>query len=130
MNKISLILTWVIIFSIPQQCFGYDVKYLIQNSPAPFTGYLISTDTEKDFRIMNDELEYEKKINVSLKNVTKAYEDTNVVMQTRITNQETQIDHLTKKLGDSDSLFSKIGMFLLGSVVATAITFSVAKASR
>lgn len=106
--------------------FGYEVKYLDQGQAAPFAGYLIEPKLEKEFRLMDKELEYNKKLVVSLDAINKSYQEQVYVMQTRIDNQSKEL----KELRTSDSFLSKYGLFILGCLTTTAVAFAVNRASN
>ena len=110
-----------------QNVFALEVKYLEQGQNAPYTGYLISPETENHFRLIDTELQFQTKLNNSLTIINKSYEQTITVMQNRIDLQQQRVEELYSR---ENSIWGKLGFFLLGAAAATLITFGVAKASK
>ena len=84
---------------------AFNVKYLEVGDKAEFQGFLFEPSAEKKFRFMDIELDYQKKLNVSLEEINKSYENNQVIMQTRLDNQQKQIVSLT----EGNGFFSKYG---------------------
>lgn len=111
---------------LTQQAFGYEVKFLNQGEQAPFQGYLMEPALEKQFRLLDKELDYNKKLVVSLEQINKSYEEQVSIMQTRIDNQSKEL----KEYRNDNGFLTKYGMFLLGAATATIVAFAVKKASQ
>lgn len=99
--------------------------YLPKTSPAPFAGYLISPDTATKVRLMkidNDEL---TKTNVYLQ------QDNDLYVK-RLDNMKDYNDKLASENVSlrENSIWSKLGFFLLGAAVTTGIAFGVSRATR
>lgn len=104
--------------------------YLEKDNLAPFTGYLINPEMEKQFRLMDSELDYQKKLNLSLKSITKLHEENESIYIKRLENQQKQIDNLSERIVKDDSIWGKLGMFLLGSASTILIAYGVTRATR
>jgi hypothetical protein len=117
---VNKLITTCLLFCITlsNSVLASDAKYLEVNEKAPFAGYLITPDRAKHFR--DTELE----LNFLLKD-TK-------VMEKQLANSEAYIDKLSKRLAEekSDTFYGKVGFFILGSALTTAIVFGVNKASK
>lgn len=109
-------------------CYADDVTYLDKNQPAPYEGYLFTTDKAKDTRIKLIERSTFEGINQSLVK-------TNTLLQTNSDLKDQQIkivmdrnDDLSKSLKDAESTsnWERIIYFGLG-VLATSAAFYGAK---
>jgi hypothetical protein len=126
-KKISLILILLLSNSAIAEP---KLIYLEKNEIAPFTGYLINPEMEKKFRLLDSELDYQKKINLSLKTINNLYEENELIFIKRLENNQKQIENLNKRIIREDSIWGKLGMFLLGGLTTTLLSFGVNRASK
>lgn len=110
--------------------YALTVKPIEKDKPAYFTGFLISDDTELHFRLLDQELTFQKNTNLTLDKINKSYEATTNIMQARIDTQQKHIESLTDRLGRDDSLWGKLGMFLLGAATATVMAYAVTRVTK
>lgn len=75
---------------------------------------------------MDKELDYYKKLTVSLETINKSYQENSVIMEARIDNQQKYIE----KINHNDSFLNKYGMFILGVLTATASAFAVKQVTK
>ena len=78
---------------------AYNIQYIKAGDVSPMTGFVIEPAMEKAVRFQDLELDYQKKLNVSLDTINKSYENNQVIMQTRLDNQQKQIVSLTEGNG-------------------------------
>lgn len=117
---------YLILLLIPNLIFANEVKYLKVGDPAPYEGYLFTSDHEKRYRLLDQEQDYQKQINISLTNINKSYQSNETVMQQRIENQQQQISHLNDRLSDSkDGFLSKAAYFVFGAILTGFIAYGV-----
>lgn len=95
-----------------------EAKYLVKDTPAPFTGFLISPEKAEKIRIMD----------IDLRLATR----TNEILTTENTLLKDHNTYLAKELVDTrdNSMWGKIGYFILGAVLTTGIAFGVSKATK
>lgn len=118
----KLIVTITLLSNI---CLAADVVTLKQNDIVPFDGVLFSHEREKALRVIDQNLTIANDLN-------KLYEEKIGIMDKRIELRDTQIDSLTKTLASTreDTIWTKIGFFILGAAVTTGIAYGVTKATR
>lgn len=116
----------LILVLLTQQAFGYEVKFLQKDQPAPYDGYLFEPKAEKELRLLDSEFVYQKKLTVSLEQINKSYEEQVQIMQSRITNQSKQIQDLQ----DNNGMLSKYGFFVLGVVSATLMAYAINQGTK
>lgn len=102
-----------------------DARYLKQNEPAPFTGYLITPDKAESVRVMKIELDSEKKINSLLLDEQKIYEQ-------RLNLSKDHVESLSKQLADrgNNPTLLVIGGFTVGAVITGLVAYGVARSIR
>jgi hypothetical protein len=108
---------------VPSLVFAQDVKYLEQGQAAPFTGYLVSPDMEKKFRLMDKKLEFSTQLNTSYENLLKSYEANDMIQNKRIEICQKQ----NEKLLNGTTKLDGIPMFLVGAATAILIMFAHGK---
>lgn len=120
----KLIATLLIIATFP--AYGAeDVTYLKQGEQAPFTGYLISPEKADSIRNMKIDLDTLKQVNGLLLDNQRVYEQ-------RVENLKKQSLDLSEQVEKSrdNSMFSKVGFFILGSVVTGFIAYGATRAVK
>ena len=105
---------------------AFNIQYIKAGEVAPFTGFLMEPAMEKSVRFQDLELDYQKKLNFSLEAINKSYQNSEVIMQTRIDNQQKQI----QTLSEGNGFFSKYSFFLLGIATATAAAFAIKQVTQ
>jgi len=120
----KLLVYLLLICSFSQVAYGDEggAVYLPSGSTTTFDGFLITPEKAQKFRLIDLSLQQELKTNELL---TKE----NLLFSERLANREQQIDLLAKRVvEDKDSaLWSKIGFFLLGSLLTGAIAVGVSR---
>lgn len=119
-------ITLLLLVSFTAQAGG--ISRIEKDQPAKHSGYLITEDMEQYFRKQVEDLEFQKNINKELTDVNTKLHTQTGVMQSRIDNLLEQNTKLIDKT--QDTLFSKIGLFLLGAAATTLITFGVSRSVR
>jgi hypothetical protein len=101
-----------------QSSLADDAKYITKDTPAPFTGFLITVDKAEKIRLMD--------IDLRLSNTT------NEILTKQNDLLKGQVDHLSKELVDSrdSNIWGKIGFFLIGAVLTGGIAIGVSRAVR
>lgn len=127
MKKFLLIFLLISQLSYAQE---FRVIYQPKGTSQTEEGYWISVDTEKTFRLMDIDLQFEKKKNDKYKDLTLHLNESNDLLQKRIDIQQNQLNNLYDQVGKSDGLWGKLGMFLLGAGAATLMAFSITKATK
>lgn len=120
----KLIATLLIIATFP--AYGADdVSYLKKGDPAPFTGYLISPEKADSIREMKIDLDTQKQINGLLLDNQKIYEQ-------RVDNLRKQSEDLAKQVETmkDSSMFTKVGFFVLGSVLTGLVAYGTTRVLR
>lgn len=123
---------FICLLLIAQSAFGLDVKYIEKNEKVPYTGYLITPETERVFRINNEELVYQTKLNHTYKNIIQIHENNAFIYEKRIENlQKQNVVLVSQQVKNEDNNFLMyIGMFLLGSLATVAVTYGVNQVSK
>jgi hypothetical protein len=121
----KLLVYLLLMCSFSQVVYGDDaggVVLLEKNSPAPYSGFLFTQEKAERVRLLDLDYKQELKKNEFL--TTE-----NVIYLERIKLKDEQIDLLAKRVVDDkdDALWSKIGFFLIGSVLTGAIAIGVSR---
>jgi hypothetical protein len=125
MNKlIALILICFTGLISPLSLADENTVHLDKGEPAPFSGFLL--DPARSQRVYTLDLDLQTCTKVS---DLKSQEID--IGNTRITNANKEIDHLSERLAkEQDTFWKNVGMFILGAATATAISFAAARAVR
>lgn len=126
MNKFLILL---LLFTTTVQA-EYVVKYIPKGTVTDFDGFLITPDTEKQFRLTDQELIFADSLILSYKTIIKSYDDNNTIMETRINNLQKQNETLIEQQSKLDGTFSKVAMFLLGAATTVLISYGVHQATK
>lgn len=110
-----------------QNTLAYDVKPIQKGDIVPYAGYLITSETEKEFRLLDQNYQFSTKLNNSYEGLIKSYESNEVILNQRINIAQEQNEKLVKT---KNSDFGKIGMFLIGAGTAILIMFAHGKINR
>lgn len=118
------ILSWLIISCfLVNSALADDAKYLEQGKPAPFTGYLITSEKAEKIRLMDIDLTTERRVNSALK-------DENAFLTQRLENSKTHIQHLQSEVARKDDFWVKTGYFIAGALVTGLIAYGTVRAIR
>lgn len=120
----KLLATLLIIATFP--AYGADdVVYLNKGASAPFTGYLITQEKADSIREMKIDLDTQKQVNALLLDNQKIYE-------LRVDNFKKQSDDLSKQVETmkDNTMFTKIGFFVLGSVLTGLVAYGTTRALK
>ena len=92
---------------------------------APYPGYLITTSMATKARDNSVDLTATKKINLNLT-------DENSLLNERLANAQKQDEFLSNQLikEKDNGMFSKVGFFILGSLVTGAIAYGTTRALK
>jgi hypothetical protein len=112
----------IILIFIHSVALADDAKYLTKDTPAPFTGYLISPEKAEKVRLMDIDLKAALKTNQLL-------QGENDLLEQRLQNMTTANVELAKQINDN-SIWGKVGIFVLGAATATVIAFAAVRAVR
>ena len=101
------------------------VVVIKKNEPAPYDGYLFTQEQAVKVRDLKLDLGLVQKENEILTKKNSLLTDYNV-------SSETHIKSLSDRLVESrdNSFFSKLGFFMLGAGITTALAFGVSKATK
>lgn len=121
MNKSIAIL--LILFQFP--VYADDAKYLGKGQPAPFDGFLLDREKASKVRLLDIDLKESLKTNEYLKKDNELYVQ-------RLDNMKEYNDNLAKEVVTlrENSIWSKLGFFLLGAATTTLITFGISRATK
>jgi len=118
-------LSLALILCITSTAFADKSTYLDQGSITPYDGFLLDRDKASKVRLLDIDLQEAIK--------TKEYlqKDNDLYIQ-RLENVSKENDKLATQLTESrdTSFWSKIGFFLIGSAVTTAIVYGTSRAIR
>lgn len=122
MNKLIIFL---LIALTPLNSLADDAKFLEKGQAAPYDGFLL--DREKAAKVRLLDIDYQEVLK------TKDYlqKDNEVYVQ-RLDNMKNYNDRLAKENVElrENSIWSKLGFFVLGALVTTGIAFSVSRATK
>ncbi len=122
----------IILSLLSQECYAdltiltsEDVQFMNIGDKASFSGYLISPD--KVSKIRDNAIDLQSKTRV-----IGLMEDESVLMTARLKNSQDESETLSKRLQTlkDDSVFGKIGYFILGALVTTGVAYGVSKTIR
>lgn len=117
---LNKLIVGILLVSIPVLAED-KVKYLGQNDPAPYAGYLFTPEATKQLRVDAIELDGSKRLNQYYSEQINTYE-------TRLKDYQQQNNELSSRLASSDtSFFSKAGYFIFGAVLTGMIAYGVYK---
>lgn len=105
--------------------FGDDkTVHLDKGEPAPFNGFLLDAARAQRVHLMDLDLQTCNKVSD-----LKSQEID--IGNTRITNANKEINHLSERLAkEQDTFWKSVGMFVLGAATATAVAFAAARSVR
>lgn len=121
----QLLISLIILVSIPLGHTDDQAVYLTKGQPAPFTGYLITQDQANTARKNSIDLGAQLKINIELM-------DENSLLNQRLSNAQQQDTFLSKQLVDEQDkgFFSKAGYFLLGAGITGLLAYGTEHALK
>lgn len=99
-----------------------NVYHLLPGQVAPVEGFLFTVSAERQLRLTDSDLNYQKQINAELTAVNLSYQDEVKVANERINNQQAEIKELNSKV---NPFFGKEFYFVLGAVLSGLIGYSV-----
>lgn len=108
----------MILCFITQSLFAQDATVLKKGDPAPFDGVIFTKEKEKEIRLMTE---------------TKKLQDEKIdLYDKRIALRDKQLDSLAERVVEQkdESLFTKVGMFILGAAVTTGVAFGVSRIAK
>lgn len=124
------LLAYIICFSLAvpnvmSPSYAEQVVFVEKGQPAPFTGFLM--DREKAIKFNDLDLNY----TFSLKNI-EVLKYQNGLFEEQLTKNNQHIQELNKQLIDnkSDSMWTKIGFFMLGAALTGFIAYGTVQAIR
>lgn len=119
MKKLISIL---LLTAIPFQALADQVVYLPKDQPAPYTGYLFDREKAEKIRLLD--LNYQE----ATKKVDY-YKTDNDLYEKRLVNLRSQNDNLAQQNVElrENSIWSKLGFFVLGAAATTAIAIGVSR---
>jgi hypothetical protein len=122
MNKIIPLLLIVL---TPLNALADDAKFLEKGQIAPFDGFLL--DREKATKVRLLDIDYQE----ALKTKDYLQKDNEVYIQ-RLDNMKNYNDRLAKENVElrENSIWSKLGFFVLGALVTTGIAYGVTRATK
>jgi hypothetical protein len=123
MKTLSTILIGIL---LTQSVLAAEVKYLEKGQTAPFTGYLIEPELEKEFRLMDKKLEFSTQLNTSYEGLVKSYAANEAILNKRVEICQVQ----NEKLSKPSSNLGWMGTFLLGAGTAILIMFAHGKINK
>ncbi len=127
MNKLMLVMAL-----IPGLVLGQNAVDLIKGQPAPFTGILITPDTDLKIKKDLNELDYLRVINDSNKRVIGLLNE-QVALSSQISekwHQEAITQSEARLKIENNQFWKYTGFFTLGAAVTILLTFGVNKASK
>lgn len=116
------LISLLLLTSIPFQALADQVVYLPKDTPAPYTGYLFDREKAEKIRLLD--LNYQE----ATKKVDY-YKTDNDLYEKRLVNLRSQNDNLAQQNVElrENSIWSKLGFFVLGAAATTAIAIGVSR---
>ena len=121
----KLIVCFMLTIVCLNNTFADNVVFLDKDKPAPFAGYLMDQEKVDKIRLLN--IDYQEALK------TKEYlQKDNDLYAKRLDNLTQYNDKLATEVVSlrENSIWSKIGFFILGAAVTTGVAFGVSKAIR
>jgi len=102
-----------------------EFEFLKKGTPAPFDGYIVTPEKERNLRLTNEQLKISE-------DTLKLQNEKISIYEKRLQIRDTQIDALSNRVVEQkdESFFTKAGMFILGAVVTTGIVYGVSRVSK
>ena len=119
------LLSILLVFSLITPAFADQSTYLDKGAVAPYPGFLLDHEKAGKVRLLSIDLEEAVKTRDYL---TKD----NEVYVKRLENMTTQNDKLATQLADArdTSLWSKLGLFILGAATTTLIVYGTSRVTK
>lgn len=108
----------------------FDIKYVQKGQTVGYDGYLMTPETEKNFRLLSVDFDYYKALNTTLTNINNVQANELKIVDERIKNKDEQIGKLTDRLASQDNFFSKLGMFMLGAGITMGLAWGLNNATK
>lgn len=121
----KIISIFLLITLAPLNSLADDAKFLEKGQPAPFSGFLLDRDKAAKIRLLD--IDYQEALK------TKDYlQKDNAIYVQRLDNMKEYNDRLAKENVElrENSIWSKLGFFVLGALVTTGIAFGVSRAAK
>ena len=106
-------------------CLAEDPLFIEIGKPAPYTGFLISREKAERIRLMDIDLQFQiKKGEILNQELT--------LTQDQLKRNNEYVNTLSNKVAEmkDNSMFTKIGFFILGALITGGIAFGVSRAMR
>jgi hypothetical protein len=113
-----LVTFFLLLSLVSSNTFAQEAKYLTKDTPAPFTGFLITPEKAEKVREMDIDLRLTTKTNEIL---TKQNE---LLLG--------QVDSLSKKVVEArdDSTWNKIGYFIIGAGITGLLGYGIYRSAK
>lgn len=120
-----LLLSVVLLTTCCTPLLADTAVYLPKGSTTPFDGYLI--DQEKADKVRNNKIDLD-----TANKIIESYKNEELFWQERLKNSRDSEQAMAKRLVDmqDNSVFSKVGYFVLGAAAATLVAYGAARAVR
>lgn len=126
------LILFLIVTLCPINALAYEVKYLEKDTPAPFSGFLFSKESEKQLREMEQDLALCNKASALYVKQSEAQEELFKLAQRKASLYETQSDRLAKELADqrSTTFWQNTAYFIGGALLSGIIAYGYSRVLR